>query len=257
VIWTSQAVNIFNASGVSTDVVVPTSTIFGWYKNAINHLTFLPAGTKLKPIDDSLEAVIPEGCNLEQTVNYVNDQLILVDGEIWQALSETQKAALLIHESTYRYLRSHGETDSRRARHFNAFIVSGGHVTDVFPGNNYQLLCEGQTSAGPTVFYAFKLPPDSSGIQRARLQFALLGGRQILSQSYVDLDIGVLANLENPTNWIRYQSLSTQSVFESGDTIDLWIHPDNSGKWLIQILGISTVDGSTIAPVDLSCMKFN
>ena len=57
--WQEQAVDIFHASGVPTSQSVPRSGIYDWFENAIGHLTFLPNGTSLKPIDDSLEAIIP------------------------------------------------------------------------------------------------------------------------------------------------------------------------------------------------------
>lgn len=266
--WQTQVTNILTASGLGTAVTMPRSTVYGWYQNAIEHLTFLPDGTSLKPIDDSLEAVIPDGCALEQTVNYQNDNLILVNGQIWKALSQTQKASLLIHESVYRLLRGVGETDSRRARHFTAYVVSGHVIEDVFPGNNYQLICSGGPDGKTTTFYAVLLPTNSSGApQQVRLQFWSFGGRKIMSRAYVDLDLtshnppggpapdtNLLEQLKHPTQWMRMQSLQTSSLFEPGDTFDLWFHPDSNGKWLVQLLGTSIVDDAPIATADLNCI---
>lgn len=235
------------------------SSIEDYYVNAVNHLTFLPEGTTLKAIDDSYEVIAPRKCNIEQTVNYQNDNLILIDSEIWKALSETQKSALVVHESVYRYLRDYGEKDSRRARHFNSYLFSGGHVESASPRNNYQLFCFGGEK-DYTFFYAFALPTGPSEEPKIRLQFASLGGRHLLSKSYVDLNATItnttlLDQLKSPTQWIRYQSISLQSLFESGDKIDLWFHPvpEPDGKMQLQILGNSIVDGSSIGPVNINC----
>lgn len=255
-------------SSCTTHTGEPNS-IEDYYVNTVNHLTFLPEGTTLKPIDDSYEVIAPKNCNIEQTVNYQNDNLILVDSEIWKALSETQKSALIVHESVYRYLRDYGEKDSRRARHFNAYIFSGGHVENTFPGDNYQLFCSGGDKEN-TFFYAFALPANPSESSKVRLQFASLGGRQLLSKSYVDLDastaigsstthlpdqFNLLDQLKNPTQWMRYQSIALQSLFEPGDTIDLWFHPvpEPNGKMQLQIVGTSIVDESNIGPVNITC----
>ena len=265
--WQDQAIEIFRAAGVSTSQRAPRSGIYDWFENAIGQLTFLPDGTSLKPIDDSLEAIIPQGCALEQTVNYQNDHLILVNGEIWNALSETQKAAMLIHEAVYRVLRTAGETDSRRARHFTAHIVSGNKVEDVFPGNNYQLFCRSVGSPIDTYFYAARIPATTpSEPEKLRLQFGSFGARKLMSKAYKDISLGVrgvngtpdtdlLEQLKKPSKWIRYEALALDSLFEPGDSFDLLIHPDQNGKWGVQILGTSIVNGSTFGPLNITCAE--
>lgn len=188
-----------------------------------------------------------------------------MSGEIWNALSETQKAALLIHESVYRVLRAAGETDSRRARHLTAHIVSGNKIEDVFPGNKYQLFCRSGDTDKLTYFYASELPTTSpEEPKKLRLQFGSFGGRKLMSKAYKDLDlilrgvngspgINLLDQLKHPSQWIRFQSFALDSLFEPGDTFDLWLHPDQSGKWAVQILGTSIVDGSTFGPVTMTC----
>lgn len=85
-----------------------------------------------------------------------------------------------------------------------------------------------------------------------------------MSKAYKDLDlilrgvngspgINLLDQLKHPSQWIRFQSFALDSLFEPGDTFDLWLHPDQSGKWAVQILGTSIVDGSTFGPVTMTC----
>ncbi len=255
--WKNQAYLVLEKSGVSVWQSMPRSGIYDWFLNATQHLVFLPEGTKLKQIDDSFEAVIPVGCVLEQTVNYVNDNQILVDTEIWNALSETQKAALMLHEAIYRHLRSSGEKDSRRARHLNAHIVSGGKVEAIFPGNSYFGLCNGGEKFANTAFYVFETPGHP---ERLRLQFSHLGGRKLLSAAYVDLDRNVISGypdlleqFKHPSVQISFETLSLSSLFEAGDSIQLGIWNNAEGGPSISVQGVSIVDGSTVGPVEMSC----
>jgi hypothetical protein len=261
--WISQAQAIMSAAGIFMGQSAPPSEINDWFLNAVSHLKFIPKGTVLTPIDDSFEVIAPVGCNIEQTVNYRNDQLILVSEEIWDALSETQKAALLIHESIYRYLRSWGETNSIRSRHFNAYIVSGGRIEPTFPGNSYNLFCE-SINAPLTIFYATKLPTDALGQQKVRLQFDRIGGRKVMSRSYVDLNYlltgandvvlsDLLTQLVSPSTSFSFvfQGLPTNSLFEAGDIIGLSLWDG-----IASIGGRSALDESPIGPATLKCNQF-
>ncbi len=256
--WRSQAVHIFEAAGISTNYSTD-GTIYMRLANAFEHLTFVPIGTELRPTNDSYEVVAPRGCGIEQAVNYQNDNLILVSTEIWSALSETQRASLLIHESVYRFLRDHGETDSRRARHFNAYLVSGGHVEPTFPGNGWNVMCS--SPQGGTTFYATALPADNLGVEKVRLEFASIGGRLLLSRSYMDIQrssptvpgeppFDLLEQLRVPTQWTKYMPRPTNSLFEPGDSLELWLNV-NQGK--VQLQGTSIFDESKIPLTDLSC----
>lgn len=269
VTWKEQGIELMRAAGLEVEgTSTSPSRIYDWYMNAVQNLVFLPEGTTLKPIDDSLEAIIPGDCTLEQTVNYQNDKRILVDGSIWAALSETQKAALMIHEATYRLLRGVGETDSRRARHFTGYIVSGHKVEGTFPSNNYQLVCMNVDGEKDTFFYAFKLPSESPNeSEKIRLQFGSLGGRRLLSKAYVDValivksdtpdvpDLNVLSLLKAPdaSHGLSFMSLELNSLFEPGDTFDLAIGADNQGKPGVRISGTSIVDETKFGPINIKC----
>lgn len=94
-------------------------------------LIFLPPGTGLKPIPDSEEFILAKGCELIQTASFRGANHIYIDSDIWNELSETQKAALLVHETIYWSLRSPGSTgqsaevNSVRTRRSVALLFAG------------------------------------------------------------------------------------------------------------------------------------
>lgn len=75
-----------------------------------NHIIFLPSGTGLKLIGDLDEFISPRNCNLIQTINYLNRERIYVDTDTWNKLTESQKAALLLHEAVYAFYRKGYDT---------------------------------------------------------------------------------------------------------------------------------------------------
>ncbi|WP_374077014.1 hypothetical protein [Bdellovibrio bacteriovorus] len=83
----------------------------------IRKMVLLPSGTKLLPVDDSFEIILPKGCEAEQVAHYYSDDRILVDRDIWDHMSETDKSALILHEAVYRVNRAMGAKDSRGSRH--------------------------------------------------------------------------------------------------------------------------------------------
>lgn len=88
--------------------------------NSIGNLekikNILPKGTKLQEVNDAFPVVLPENCSLEQAANYYNDSNILFNGEIWEAFDEQNRAALVVHEAIYRFMRTYGAKDSQKAR---------------------------------------------------------------------------------------------------------------------------------------------
>ncbi len=93
------------------------------YVNLVRtNMKITPPGTKLLPIDDSFEVIVPKDCSAEQAANYYSDKLILISGDIWTSLTETGKAALILHEAIYASNRLVGATNSRQSRHIVANI---------------------------------------------------------------------------------------------------------------------------------------
>lgn len=80
-------------------------------------MVLLPPDTELVPVDDSFEALFPKDCKAEQLAHYYSDEKVLINGDIWNHLTETDRAALILHEAIYRLNRSVGAKDSRQSRH--------------------------------------------------------------------------------------------------------------------------------------------
>lgn len=86
------------------------------------NMTILPTDTKLDKVHDSFEVVLPKNCKVEQLARFYSQDRILIDGEIWTKLEETDRAALILHEAIYAVNRVFGASDSRRSRHIVASI---------------------------------------------------------------------------------------------------------------------------------------
>ena len=219
--WAKQARRIFKDAGISMASTSPNG-LGDWLENTIAHLNILPEGTGLTPVNDSFEVVVPDDCAIEQLANYQNDRLILINGKLWKLLTDTQKAALIAHESVYRYLREAGEKDSRRARHFTAHIFSGNHIEDPADGlGSSHNTCRQTDQGTDNLFYVIPFK-DSRGKAMMRLQFIFLNGRKMLSKNYVDFEVEKYISQPNayyPTIYINLPSMPLVSLFEAGDTI--------------------------------------
>lgn len=133
-------------------------------------------GVTLQPINDALIVALPNGCKAEQLANYFNDKLILINGDIWDALSKTDQAALILHEAVYRAARIFSAKNSQRSRHVVASLFSlNTKWTDLNDGlPNDRLFC---FSKG-VQFYAFQDSKNSW-----KLQFTVLGGNMLMSKT--------------------------------------------------------------------------
>jgi len=233
-------------------------------------MTVIPPGTKLNPINDSLEVIAPVGCGIEQTANYQTDLSVLIDGEIWNAMSNMQKAALIMHEAIYRGLRSHGEADSRRARHFNAYIFSGGDVNDgiSLPTDTKIVDCRpvGEMAYYSNWFVLFLTDDPKAHVQNLGVQFLSLGGHAVLTKktlliSSADangshgmdprLFLQELVSPSAPYNGDIY-GISVSS-FEPGDNVSISVfRSDENSPMKVLIHGTSSFDGSVFEK-EMSC----
>lgn len=91
---------------------------------ALKDFRLLPPDVKLAPVDDAAPIVIPSGCELEQLAYYQDNENLLVDQNLWNALDGKNKAALIMHEIIYLQARYEGDKDSRNARRVVAHIFS-------------------------------------------------------------------------------------------------------------------------------------
>lgn len=108
--------------------------------------TFISEGRKLEPTKDVVPVISKKGCAIEQVANYLQNGDLKVDSEIYRAFSETEKAALKVHETIYKSLRQDKNIpDTRAIRKLVAFLFSTdatdneiyGLVIDLLYGKNY------------------------------------------------------------------------------------------------------------------------
>ena len=64
-------------------------------------LMYVPVGNILTPTNDAFPTILKKGCNFEQLANYTDDGDLLVSQEIYNHLSEVNKASLLVHQTVY------------------------------------------------------------------------------------------------------------------------------------------------------------
>lgn len=108
----------------------------GLVERTVDSVRFLPRGTALTPVKDASYLFQPaQNCQITQLAHYVdrNDNL-LVNEEVWEKLSETDKAALVVHETLYAYLRAFGAKTSDQVRHTVAVAFSGAKFENTFDG---------------------------------------------------------------------------------------------------------------------------
>ncbi|MBI2711603.1 MAG: hypothetical protein HYX41_01900 [Bdellovibrio sp.] len=186
-------------------------------------LRVLPPGTGIVPIDDSHNVIIPKNCTLEQLAIYqMNDQL-LVDGDIWGQLNKTNRAALLVHEAMYLFLRGSGETTSVRARMIVGRAFSGERFVPIREGIPVEsTICrEEQPTPGRSLQWEFFAYRNQEG--RITLQFLTLDGRDMISKSTgtLPLDLWPLPTSTNP----RVEWISLESLIDGGTPIMLYFRP--------------------------------
>jgi hypothetical protein len=161
-------------------------TVRGKVKFIRDHMVLLPPGVGLKPTEDSNEFIVPRNCEIIQTINFRQNRRIYVDSDAWNALTETSKAALFLHEAIYWQLREGGEEhDSRRTRRLVSYLMSGGELAPrarvPLPTGSQAQYChsveENSRMDWNTKLFAYK----HEG--RIVLQFLQIGGYRLLGRT--------------------------------------------------------------------------
>ena len=174
-------------------------------RSVYKHFKFLPKSTKLAFIDDSHELILPKKCQIEQVANFVNPNLILIDSEIWSKFDNTNKAALVLHETLYWRERINGAKDSRRSRLINANLFAENiFFEDVYEGIPKEALtcfAYSKKLSEPnnqiTIFYAFRTEDTWS------LQFKVIANQDVVSKKTT-----ILSNLIDLATIITFHSES-------------------------------------------------
>lgn len=181
--------------------------------------TILPAGTGLRSVNDSHHVIIPKDCRVEQLAHFTSQNQILIDGEIWNKLDDTNKAALLVHEALYKEFRNYGAKNSLRVRSYVAYAFAGietiniredipedAYICRTYSKNSRNLLSE-------TYFWAYN---DESG--ELIFQFDSIGSDLILTKSQVSIDkirVSDLDRVKSSTYWLKLFSLFSGAYYES------------------------------------------
>lgn len=151
------------------------------------NMVFLPKGSELKDVNDSFDVLFPTGCKAEQLAHYYSDDRILINSDIWEHLSETDKAALILHEAIYKENRTFGATDSRQSRHIvmNLFDSKTQWESPTEGVPNNALKCVSYN--GALLMYAFP-----SGGNNWVFQFEILGQSEVVSKKWT-----IIPNINN------------------------------------------------------------
>lgn len=226
------------------------------FKNIRSIIRFTPENVHLKPVDDSLEAVeLPAGCKNEQLAVYVDRNLILVDKEIWDELSLTDKAGLIVHEGIYAELRWFNEKDSRRTRKVVAHLFSNFQFINVFEGipltayRCFGFANNDSHQAGDFDFFAF---PEGDF---TRLQFHQLAGSIVFSKKTIIIHRKHPFELNSNEKYYG-ESGTTESDFERGDHVGLLLKrgPDiNPGQTTMKIQLVDADSGFDSGLVEFRC----
>ncbi len=106
------------------------------FKEALNYTLqrkrFIESNEELLEFRDDLQVIGKKGCPREQLANFTPLGVVLVDAEIYNAMDNTNKAALWVHEAIYKVLRGEGDTDSRKASLMTAIVFSDLEIIKFF-----------------------------------------------------------------------------------------------------------------------------
>ncbi len=165
----------------------PEIHLFPLIDNVRSIFHLIPENVVLTPVNDAAEVVTPVGCKIEQLANYVDDNLILVNAEIWSHLSVTDQAALIFHEAIYRLDRYGGATNSSRTRKIVSYLFSEFNFIQVksdLPRG--AKVCMASQGDRPTFQFSYYPSPDG---RSTNLQFFLWEGKAVYSKKIVSLPI--------------------------------------------------------------------
>ncbi|HWU41860.1 MAG TPA: hypothetical protein VN132_00440 [Bdellovibrio sp.] len=148
---------------------------------------YLPSGSKLIPVEDAAPVALPAGCHLKQLAFYKDDSLVLIDSDIWNALDNLNKAALILHEAIYRYERGSDTNDSGHARKFVGYLLSNTDLEPILDGvTKNSIHCQAfqaKSDGSVLVVFQFYYLPDPKSLDKATLQFDYIRGLPLYSKT--------------------------------------------------------------------------
>jgi hypothetical protein len=205
----------------------------------IKNLVFLPLGVGLAPVNDVDSFLLPKNCQIIQAANFRDDDgRIYIDSDVWGKFSETQKAALLLHETIYEYLRKPinvnavpVEITSNRTRNAVALLISGVHFVNptdfANPKGNNPLLCETRAAGASedpsrrtSAFYVY--PTTNNEII---FQLIYIGDRSILTRTTLSLKNVDISKWPNLCIETLAASGNVDSLMDSNLSVSVQIWP--------------------------------
>ena len=210
------------------DRIMETQNFFEKIVEDINkEIIFLPKNVELLPISDSNHFITPKGCKVYQLANFRSNNKIYVDSNLWTALDKVNKAALLVHEGLYYYLRTiFGERSSFRTRRAVANLFAGTRftpTTHVESSVKEWEICETLDQEHSLMPFAkFLTYKNSDG--HLIFQFWALNGTPMIGKSFF---------FGHPSNWPLSETVSDTTMLQYlnsivDDGLGYRIHLDNN-----------------------------
>jgi hypothetical protein len=88
------------------------------------HIQFMDKEVGLNPTNDAFPVIKKKRCRYEQLAVYTDDGQILVDSELFEWLSVTDRAALYVHEVIFKMARGRGAESSVESRKLTAYLFT-------------------------------------------------------------------------------------------------------------------------------------
>ncbi|OQW48810.1 MAG: hypothetical protein A4S09_13510 [Proteobacteria bacterium SG_bin7] len=196
------------------------------------NLVFLPKGTKILPVEDSNHVVVPPaGCQIIQLARYRKDGRIYINSDVWDKLSNTHRAALLVHETLYSYLRFREEDNSDRTRIAVAHLFADMPFEPIDSGvqhSSESYICSSRTSEGFNPKYKFWLYPRKN-TDFVTAQFEFLDKKVALSKTVADFA------LKLPLHKYVQNSIARVKSNVDGSKYVIWVEKDRNESENFQI----------------------
>ncbi len=197
-------------------------------REAVKHIEtkkrLISKSVVLSPINDSFEVFVPKNCVVAQAAAFVDEETILFDSNIWESMSELDKAGLILHEALYWYERDYtSKFDSRRPRRIVSLALSDKwefeNVLEGLPST--YTLCSASWENEPTVFAVYEKE------NVAYLSFFLIAGNHVISKKTAMLDTEYSAFLNRKENDFSNNTFMfyTNSKYEDQDQLQVFSFP--------------------------------
>lgn len=120
------------------------------FKRTRAKMKFIDSSKTLKNTNDANEAVVEDSCESKQVALYYDENILLVDKNLWDKLDFLNQAALLLHEVVYAAERTKGSTTSVATRRFVSHLLSdnGLRFLPAEMSRDQVYLCMGEPGAG-------------------------------------------------------------------------------------------------------------